>query len=639
MAYVHDTDLAGTGAGQGAAMVGFKQTGTDAVNRTADVKLRELPYTPQDFGAPMNGVDDDAEAIMNAIKAGVANGRAIFLPEGNYRLNQQILLRPNDWLPFFIAGTQGPLIFGAGVGKTILTSHVDDLAAIDIAPGTDFSAFTCVVGLTLRGFRLVDGGANNGSGIKLRSALHAVLEDLWIESFDGDGIKIECLDGDNDGSVYTTIARSVVLGCKRWGLDIAGAPDKNEISFMRVHHCWLEANGTAPVAFNGTTTNASAVVTGITNTADLLTGMVVTGPGIPANAKIVAKTSSSITLSAAATAGPATVALTAGAFSSSITPGVNEPVSGGIRWKGQSGEIVSCGLTANRNVSLLVPGGDGAAGTLVVRNTAFENCIDRAVLITGLTDGRFEDCHAYSAAAYQTKVCFETVGTVYSLNSVVYANPRIRVTSEHTCTAFKNTAVASTATNKGVHIEGDVVWQEFGKIDTTTGLTNHTGFAGDWDFDVGAAECELTYNANTVTFGPSAKGNKALIRKRWGGSQSFESGNFKMTGVRSAGISSELAADGLWNVYLFDAGNVLSLEFSTDAPTASFGRQVKSTQPGKVYVGRACRIGGTLQTGAAARFCNPRWDPALGGYVWLDSGNQQRVKASLPASDTDGTAI
>src|SRR5689334_9171509 len=42
MAYVDSADLAGTGVGQGAAMVGFKQSGTGAEGRTVLEKGRDV---------------------------------------------------------------------------------------------------------------------------------------------------------------------------------------------------------------------------------------------------------------------------------------------------------------------------------------------------------------------------------------------------------------------------------------------------------------------------------------------------------------------------------------------------------------------------------------------------------------------
>lgn len=77
MTYVDTTDLAGTGATQGANMVGFKQSGTGADARKVQDKLEEF-VSVRDFGAIGDGIANDRAAIREAIDA--ANGRAVFFP-------------------------------------------------------------------------------------------------------------------------------------------------------------------------------------------------------------------------------------------------------------------------------------------------------------------------------------------------------------------------------------------------------------------------------------------------------------------------------------------------------------------------------------------------------------------------------
>lgn len=67
-----------------AALVGFKQSGTGAVARTAQDKLREV-VSVKDFGAVGNGVTNDSAAIQAAIDAvSSAGGGVLFFPKGDY---------------------------------------------------------------------------------------------------------------------------------------------------------------------------------------------------------------------------------------------------------------------------------------------------------------------------------------------------------------------------------------------------------------------------------------------------------------------------------------------------------------------------------------------------------------------------
>lgn len=68
-------DLASTAAGKGAGLVGFKQSGTGSVDRTADDKLTEV-LSVKDFGA-----SSSTPSFTSAISA--ANGRVVSVPEAN----------------------------------------------------------------------------------------------------------------------------------------------------------------------------------------------------------------------------------------------------------------------------------------------------------------------------------------------------------------------------------------------------------------------------------------------------------------------------------------------------------------------------------------------------------------------------
>jgi hypothetical protein len=130
-------DLAGTGAGQGGALVGFLQSGTGAVPRTQLSKSRDV-VNVLDFGAKGDGVTDDGPAFQNAINALGASGGKIIVPQRNYACatkfvaNAGVLLQ-GDTLNDNSASTNGsanalPRIFWSG--------PVDAGAMFTIKPAT-----------------------------------------------------------------------------------------------------------------------------------------------------------------------------------------------------------------------------------------------------------------------------------------------------------------------------------------------------------------------------------------------------------------------------------------------------------------------------------------------------------------------
>ncbi|ASP29673.1 hypothetical protein CHH26_05075 [Qipengyuania flava] len=83
--------LASTDAGKGAALVGFKQSGTGAVNRNIEAKLRES-VSVKDFGAVGNGVADDTLAIQAAITSLATSGGVVHVPRGTYKITSTLTL-------------------------------------------------------------------------------------------------------------------------------------------------------------------------------------------------------------------------------------------------------------------------------------------------------------------------------------------------------------------------------------------------------------------------------------------------------------------------------------------------------------------------------------------------------------------
>jgi hypothetical protein len=100
---VSDAVLDEFAASNGSSLVGFLQSGTGAVTRTAQSKMRDV-VSVLDFGADPTGIANSTTAFTNAL----ATGKAVYAPKGTYKMNLVI--------------SQGDrTIYGDGIGQTILS--------------------------------------------------------------------------------------------------------------------------------------------------------------------------------------------------------------------------------------------------------------------------------------------------------------------------------------------------------------------------------------------------------------------------------------------------------------------------------------------------------------------------------------
>jgi len=114
----------------------FTPTGTGAVARTVQAKLRET-VSAKDFGAVGDGVADDTAAIQAAIDAAAAAGPVLHVPAGTYRLTSPVEVPAGG----VIEGVSGLYMANTFSGRTVF--HIDHTG----------KGFTCTGALGGRAFR------------------------------------------------------------------------------------------------------------------------------------------------------------------------------------------------------------------------------------------------------------------------------------------------------------------------------------------------------------------------------------------------------------------------------------------------------------------------------------------------------
>ncbi|MBB4097328.1 right-handed parallel beta-helix repeat-containing protein [Sphingomonas kyeonggiensis] len=208
MAFVTDTDLAATGAGQGAAMVGFIQNGTGAAPRIAMEKLRET-VSVEDFGVVGDGVADDTAELQAALAA-MAAGQALDLGTGKtFRISATLIFaKPivilggaKEQSKFLFAANGEYTDLGGGLGKVAMLFPHPDIS-IPVPSGANATRSR------LQGFtvEMEEAGPSDLRGIVLNAPCY--LSEVDVNAFGRAGFSIIAgdstpLDGNANGSTLT----------------------------------------------------------------------------------------------------------------------------------------------------------------------------------------------------------------------------------------------------------------------------------------------------------------------------------------------------------------------------------------------------------------------------------------------------
>jgi hypothetical protein len=171
-------------APNGSSLVGFVQSGTGAVARTGQEKLRDF-VSVKDFGAHGDGTTDDTNAIQTAIDALWASGGGVLsFPTGTYLIASPIL------------GKRGVFLQGAGAGAWLFPNGGKPANATQIVWGgtyqpsnamfrfaedDDFIYATGMDGFYLKGMNNI-GKAVHGSSI-CNSVFTNIVSHLCLDTY------------------------------------------------------------------------------------------------------------------------------------------------------------------------------------------------------------------------------------------------------------------------------------------------------------------------------------------------------------------------------------------------------------------------------------------------------------------------
>lgn len=332
------------------------------------------------------------------------------------------------------------------------------------------------------------------------------------------------------------------------------------------------------------------------------------------------------------------------------TSGAYQPPSGGMIWKGQILTMQQCAFTLNENCALWIPGQAGAAQSVDLQGTTFENNKKRGLFCRGISMFKARNIQFYNNNSFVSEVACEFEGGSFVIRQIDIDGVVVRATSGNSpYTAFKLTGANTNFDSCRVR---NVTWDNFD-------YAGQTRFDG-WQFDPiptdeyilqVASSTEVYVRPNTYI----GKGNKIPLRLRGGvGGTPSTTGEWITHQLGSSGIffnpaTFPLVAGTRYWLYLYDNNGLPTLEADAGAsqitdPTSGYA--VKSGDATRYYVGSIVGggVNGTVAT-TGIGWLNPTViaNGATNGFAftWVDSTGDVRIKSNgaLPGSDADGVVV
>jgi hypothetical protein len=217
-------------ASTGAALVGFTQSGSGAVSRTTQAKLRDI-VSVEDFGAVGDDSTDDYTAINSCLTAH-GGSAIIWFPPGIYRIGTGLSLDNRGTI------LRGSNRFG-GSGKECQLKTTAAINALTI------SNHHCVI----EDLELV-GGSTGTHGIVCHNGAFSNLNRLNISGFTGDGVRWDTAAASptgNNNLMRLSLVRSASNGGKGFHVPTKQS-DNNGLEF---YSCYSTANTSHGLLYKG----------------------------------------------------------------------------------------------------------------------------------------------------------------------------------------------------------------------------------------------------------------------------------------------------------------------------------------------------------------------------------------------------
>ncbi len=203
-------------------------------------------YNVIEFGADGSGATDSGPALQSAIDAAVAEGGRVFLPDGRYKVQQNLIVDERSAPPNGPDGTRVQIVGeGTGASEIEFTGSGPLLTLIGGQVGTQIESLQAI-----RDLRLIGSGIGS-VGIKVDDCAYLSVSDVYLSGFETAVELTDCLSSQFE---------RVLMRWNGYALHAAKA-DGSRPNALSFDHCIIGNNiyggahfeGAAGVTFHGGT--------------------------------------------------------------------------------------------------------------------------------------------------------------------------------------------------------------------------------------------------------------------------------------------------------------------------------------------------------------------------------------------------